>query len=361
MGTRLKILHFVYDHPANPWCGGGGAQRSWAINRLLARQHDITVCCGAFPEQKLPPEPFRLKSLGDARHYKESRLKYIWRSLFVNTRPYDLIVEDFSPFSPALFRARHKPVITVAHYFLGKEAMAFRRFWGWGAFVNEQIILRRRKNIILVSPHLKDALPPGTRVAAIPPGVDLPGNITTAETPYALYVGRLDIKIKGLDVLINAWSKVPASKRWLPLRIIGDGDREGVEQLIQQTGVRDVQLMGRCSHEEAMRHMARAAFVCIPSRMEGCGLVLYEALALGKPVIASAIPAFRKLAAPLDAAMLVRAGDTKALHASLETMMADSELRLRLADRAERVGRQFTWERAAYEQDAFYRQVLAGR
>jgi len=173
-------------------------------------------------------------------------------------------------------------------------------------------------------------------------------------------VGRLDIKIKGLDVLINAWSKVPASKRWLPLRIIGDGDREGVEQLIQQTGVRDVQLMGRCSHEEAMRHMARAAFVCIPSRMEGCGLVLYEALALGKPVIASAIPAFRKLAAPLDAAMLVRAGDTKALQASLETMMADAELRLRLADRAERVGRQFTWERAAFEQDAFYRQVLAG-
>ncbi len=358
---RLRILHFAYDHPDNPWCGGGGARRTWAVNTILAQRHDITVYCGAFPKAKPLEIPFKLRFLGRAKNYKESRLKFISGSLTVDSRPYDLIVEDFSAFSPSFVRCRNRPQVTIAHYYLGIKALRYRPVLGLIAIMSERLLLRRRKHTILVSDHLRHALQPGTRRTVIGPGVDIPTSLPTATEDYVLFLGRLDIAIKGIDILIEAWSKLSANERVLPLYIAGGGDQAKVRTLINTTGARDIHFLGRLDHKKALATIQRAAFLCLPSRMEGCGLVLYEALALGKPVIASSIPSFNALISHGVSGLLVPSEDPGALAREIGTLLTDSNLRAKLARGAIEIGEKFRWNEVAEAQEGFYRETMAGR
>ena len=46
----MNILHTLYDDIDNPWCGGGGALRTWEIARRLSHKHQITILTGAYPD-----------------------------------------------------------------------------------------------------------------------------------------------------------------------------------------------------------------------------------------------------------------------------------------------------------------------
>ncbi len=351
---RLKILHLVYDHPDNPWCGGGGALRTWAINSILARRHDITVYCGAFPKAKVQNQPFRVCYLGRAKNYKESRLKYIFNSRQIDCQPYDLIVEDFSAFSPSLVKCNNKPLISTVHYYLGLSAFRYRPILGIVAYLSEQMLLRRRKLVILVSEHLKKALHPHTKSIIISPGIDIPSDLPSSAEDYVLFLGRLDIKIKGLDILIKAWAQLSDDKRALPLYIGGGGDQTKVQEIIRTTGAKGVHFLGHLDHKDAMAAIKRAAFLCVPSRMEGCGIVLYEALALGKPVIASSIPSFKNILNNNVNGLLVPPGDPKSLSIAIASLLKNEELRRCMAKEACKSEKEFSWESAAEKQAQFY-------
>lgn len=357
----MRILHFVYDHPSNPWCGGGGAQRSWQVNRQLAKKHEITVCCGAFPGCRVEGEPFEIRFLGQARRYTQSRLSYMLHSFFADTAGYDLIVEDFSAFSPALLRRGPIPVVTVVHYYLGPQALTYRRLFGAGAMFAEKLILNRRNRLIAVSAHLQKFLNPKAEIRTIPPGVDLPERLPEPAEHCVLFAGRFDIRIKGLDTLIAAWRAIPDHQRRFPLHLIGDGDREELSAMIRTAGLKDVRLLGRMGHEDLMRAMRQAAIVCIPSRMEGCGLVFYEAAALGKPVIASRIPSFETEAAENCGALLVPPGDPAALSEALILLMNDDSVRRKLADQSMHAGAHFGWQHAADAQERVYVETVNRR
>jgi len=355
---RLKILHLVYDHPDNPWCGGGGAQRSWAVNNILARKHDITVFCGAFPNPPSKNQPFKVNYVGKAKGYKESRIKFIMGSRRIDSSQYDIVVEDFSAFSPSLIKCRNIPEVSIIHYYLGLSAFKFRPILGIIAFLSEKIILRKKSSFILVSEHLQDILPHGSRSTAISPGVKLPDFLPEPSEEYVLFLGRLDIEIKGLDTLIKAWSLLPKDISPMPLYIAGGGDQSEIQRLIRDQKVERVTLIGHLEHDKAIEAVNKAAFVCIPSRMEGCGIVLYESLALGKPVIASAIPSFENIISDNNSGILIPPGDHQALAAAIEKLINDSTLRSRLSKGAIEIGKDFKWETAAALQEQFYLESL---
>lgn len=351
---RLKILHLVYDHPDNPWCGGGGAVRSWAINEILARRHDITVYCGAFPNAKEQDRPFKVRYFGSAKSYKESRLKFILKSRGISCAPYDLIVEEFSAFSPALIKSGHKPIVTIVHYYLGLSAFRFRPVLGIVAFLSERILLPRKKTVILVSEHLKQFLNPHTRSIVVSPGVRLPEELPPASEEYVLFLGRLDMEIKGLDTLVEAWAMIPGKLRTCPLYIAGSGDQSAIRNLINKTGAEDIVLLGHLEHHEAMKVLRRAAFLCAPSRMEGCGIVIFEALSLGKPVVASTIPSFQSVIRNNENGLLVPADDPTSLSTAIISLLTDQELRNKMVAEIYRMSRDFSWEAAAEKQEQFY-------
>jgi glycosyltransferase involved in cell wall biosynthesis len=93
----------------------------------------------------------------------------------------------------------------------------------------------------------------------------------------------------------------------------------------------------------ALLHGADA--LAYPSRYEGFGLPVLEAMASGTPVLASNVAALTELAG--DAALLVDPADPDAIAAGLESVLGDSELRSRLieAGRARAAG--FPWEATA--------------
>ncbi len=354
----MKILHFVYDHPRNPWCGGGGAGRTWAVNHILSQRHDITVLCGPFPGAATQEDPFKVRFLGKAERYAESRLRFMLESRKVNIRPYDLVVEEFSYYAPLLSRLSGRPLVTILQGRHGLSALRYRGGYGLLSLMSEYLILPRRRFVIVVSEHLRAAVHPKARVAVIGQGADIPRGLPPSKEDYVLFLGRLDVWHKGLDTLIQAWTGLGPNNRPMPLVIAGGGDQERVESMIRGAGGADIQLLGRLDHDQAMGVLNHAAFVCMPSRMEGSPLVLYEAFTLGKPVIGSSIPALSPLIEEGVTGIQVPPENPSALAHAIRTLLGDHELRKRMSEAALVRARDFHWEEVARRQEDFYREAV---
>ncbi len=101
---------------------------------------------------------------------------------------------------------------------------------------------------------------------------------------YALAVGRLEDE-KGFDLLLNAFSNV----KDLELKIAGDGlQKDNLSKQIKSLGLNGrVSLIGEASREEIRTLIQNSTFLILPSKYETFGNVLLEAMACGKPVVAT--------------------------------------------------------------------------
>jgi glycosyltransferase-like protein len=119
-----------------------------------------------------------------------------------------------------------------------------------------------------------------------------------------------------------------------------------------------VALLGTVPEEELPRWYHTADAFVFPSRKEGWGLALLEALAAGLATVATDIPVFREFLGDQDA-LLVPAGDAGALGDAMVRVAEDPELRNRLGRRGPRVAGRFTWRRCAEQHAAIYRRVAS--
>jgi glycosyltransferase involved in cell wall biosynthesis len=193
-------------------------------------------------------------------------------------------------------------------------------------------ILRRARLAICASQELAGAARElGARaVRVIPSGVDLPETVGDPdEPPHILYAGRLSAE-KGVLELVEA-------ARGLPLVVAGDGPlRERLPGAL-----------GFVPHDELLGLYGRAAVVACPSRREGFGVACAEAMAHGRPVVASAVGGLLDLVVDGETGLLVPPGDVGALRAALERLLADAELRRRLGSAARARARDaLSWERS---------------
>ena len=161
--------------------------------------------------------------------------------------------------------------------------------------------------------------------------MDMPGamkNLWKEEGPFRLLAaGRLSY-YKGHDILIRATSQL----KDVSAVIAGDGERfDELTGIIQETGANQkVSLPGHVSDETLSWLMKRCHCLCLPSveRTEAFGMVLLEAMSLGKPVIASDIPGSGMgfAVAHGKTGLLVPPGDVKRLKTALEWMMKNPEM-----------------------------------
>ena len=119
-----------------------------------------------------------------------------------------------------------------------------------------------------------------------------------------------------------------------------------------------VMLLGTVPDEELPRWYHTADAFVFPSRKEGWGLALLEALAAGLATVATDIPVFREFLDEQDA-LLVPAGDAGALGEVMVRVASDPELRSRLGGRGPRVAGRFTWRRCAEQHAAIYRRLAS--
>ena len=144
----------------------------------------------------------------------------------------------------------------------------------------------------------------------------------TDNRKYLLCVGRLSEE-KGFDVAIKAMEHLPDCI----VNIVGDGPaRALLEQLAANLGLGDrVRFAGYRSREEVIRLMAFAHLTLVPSLWhEPFGYVVLESLAVGTPVIGSDRGALPELLKPISDDLIVPAGDSQALAARIEHLLADT-------------------------------------
>ena len=109
--------------------------------------------------------------------------------------------------------------------------------------------------------------------------------------------------------------------------------------------------------DDHLRGLYRGADVFVlPSRHEGFGIPVLEAMAQGTPVIASGIAALREVAG--DAALLVTGDDPDAWAGALDELFYDRDLHDDLAAGGRRRAELFSWERCATETVAVYREAM---
>jgi glycosyltransferase-like protein len=122
---------------------------------------------------------------------------------------------------------------------------------------------------------------------------------------------------------------------------------------------RDIAMLGTVPDDDLAGWYHAADGFVLPSRNEGWGLVVLEAMAAGLPVVASDIPVFREYLAPERDALLVPAGDAAALAGAMRRLATDPELRARLGAAGPALAGRFPWEAVARRHLDLYARLAA--
>jgi glycosyltransferase involved in cell wall biosynthesis len=219
---------------------------------------------------------------------------------------------------------------------------------------------RRASRVIVVSEQTKRDLiersgVPAERIVVVPNGVAAefsPDGPQVNGRPYALVVGSLEARKDPLTA-IEGFALLGSDELRLVFAGPDRGDGEAARAAAKRRGLEDrVEFRGHVPAEELAALYRGAACLVFPSRDEGFGLPLLEAMASGTPVVTTRAGALPEIAG--DAAILVEPGDPVALAGGIERALADRE-RLVAAgfDRA----RQFSWAQSAERTLAVYREL----
>ena len=236
---------------------------------------------------------------------------YLYASLYVlvNTRTFDVIVDEVHgfPFFSRLFT--RKPVVIFIHEIAGEiwdymfsfpksaigkllERWYFQLykhclFWTDApSTVNELVAqgIPRRQCVAIPCP-----IPPGyqqyTKI-----------NIRKEQRPTYLFVSRV-VRMKGIEEVIKAFSFIAREQTGAVLWIVGGGELHYIQELTrmaEEYGVRNhVTFFGNLSEKEKYERMRRAHLLLHASVKEGWGLVVLEAAASGTPAVVYNVPGLR--------------------------------------------------------------------
>ncbi len=211
----------------------------------------------------------------------------------------------------------------------------------WGRFgLKIAASCRQADQVVAISQAIHEELLTAgyepARVVKIPNGVPVPEvpwtrRVGWTDAPVAVSVGRLSPE-KGHANLLEAWRLVRHHKSRARLILVGDGpERPRLEELIRMLDLSgSVRLAGTQAKVEPF--LREADLFVLPSHEEGMSVALLEAMALGMPVVATAIPGNRKLMADFKNGRLCRVDDPESLARTILEQWAD-------ADRAIHMGR----------------------
>jgi glycosyltransferase involved in cell wall biosynthesis len=271
------------------------------------------------------------------------------------------VLHDFWPVPHALpaLAARAATGVPVVSTFFGVELTwvrsqlrALRPLVRW--------IARRSDAVTVISSHtaaLLREIAPEVEAAVIPFGAAVDPGVPPAapEALHAglrlLFVGRL-VERKGVHVLLDALARLPEEPP-LRLDVVGSGpEREALERRARALGLTERVTFPGFVPSEALEHrlwccdaLVLPAVTDAKGDVEGLGVVLLEAMAFGKPVIASAAGGIVHIVRDRENGRLVPPGDPAALAAAIEEYARDPALVRRLGARARRdVDERFSWE-----------------
>jgi phosphatidyl-myo-inositol alpha-mannosyltransferase len=177
------------------------------------------------------------------------------------------------------------------------------------------------------------------------------------------FVGRLDEPRKGFPLLARAFGQVAADRPGLRLLVVGGGDVDRARALLPGAVRDQVHFLGRASETDKAAALRTADVYVAPNTGgESFGIVLVEAMAAGATVLASDIPAFRRVVDGGACGALFATGSADDLAGRLRTLLDEPARRERLDAVARTAVRRYDWSAVADQILRVYETVVeAGR
>jgi len=204
--------------------------------------------------------------------------------------------------------------------------------------------------------------------AIIPNGIDT-HHFNNRVVPFAdyldgkvniLFVGRME-KRKGFDYLWKAYRLVKQEVPGCRLIAVGPGTRlrNKYEKRISRAGLDDVIFTGYASYADLPRYYKTADIVCFPNTgWESFGVVLLEAMSIGKPIVASAIDGFTSVLTDGVEGIAVPPRDVNGLADAIFRLIGDASLRRDMGARGKPKAQQYDWSILAKKLLDFYTATL---
>ena len=282
------------------------------------------------------------------------------------------VIHLHEPFMPmlcsAILRFSHTANIGTFHACQGRPGYNF----GWPI---STIMLKRRLRklngkIAVSKPAMEFASKyvPGD-YEIIPNGIDL-DHFSPNVSPIdefcdgkvnILFVGRLE-KRKGVNYLLEAYKRIKQEIPNSRLIIVGPGTRlrGKYEKQVKRSGLKDVVFVGHVSYDELPRYYGTADIFCAPATgRESFGIVLLEAMAMGKPIVASNIDGYASVMTHGVEGLLVPPKHKEMLAQSLITLMASESLRQEMGARGRLTAEGYDWKHIAQRVLDYYVRVLS--
>lgn len=295
MRDKLHIVFVDFDDIKNPLLAGGQAVATFAVaRRLVKRGNRVTVISSRFPKSKDGyNQGVFYKHIGlGAENIKLNNIAFFFALPFAFfTLKADVIIECFTApistcFSPLYTNI---PVIGMPTMF---EAEEFAKKYHLPFHLIERFGSRFYKYFLAYSPINKqkmERLNPKIYTRIIPNGVsEKMFSMKEKDGGYGLFIGRIDITQKGIDLLLKAWFELIKKNKY-KLIIAGNGpksDEEKLMNLIQKYNLSEyVSFVGRVDGKKKETLIANASFGVYPSRFEDFPLVPLEFTGMNKPLV----------------------------------------------------------------------------
>jgi glycosyltransferase involved in cell wall biosynthesis len=360
------VVLSIFDDIGNPHYGGGGAAVVQQIATRLARDYRVTVYCGSYAgstgSQVRDGVRYVFLPVGWAGPRAGQLLFQLLLPLVAVARRPDLWIESLTPpFSTSLLPLVSPAPVVGLVQMLGAADMA-RKYrlpftiverWGLGLY----------RHFIVLNESDRAAVRRWSRRATcelIPNGATRPPIMEGAfgSGSHILFLGRIDVRQKGLDLLLAAIAADPPA---LPLVIAGGGTprEERKLRVLVQPVRQHVRLVGRVCGQQKEDLLRDCAFVVLPSRYETFSLSALEAMTYGKPVVCFDLPQLEWIFP--GSAMRVPPFDVPALAAAIGGLSRQPERRGAMGRHAYALSRHYDWEVIAERYRSLVSTMLDGR
>jgi glycosyltransferase involved in cell wall biosynthesis len=178
-----------------------------------------------------------------------------------------------------------------------------------------------------------------------------------------LFVGRLTPS-KGIFDAVSAWKVVVNEFEKAKLVFIGHfrypAIRKSLEDHVRKLGLKEnIEIKGFLSEKEKIRVMKRSKIFVFPSKLEGWGLVVAEAMAAGLPVVCYDIPAIKEVF-NCPSVVRVQVGDVNALGQEVCRMLGNDDLRRTLGEIGRSFVKRYDWDEVVKKEAQAYAKIAFG-
>jgi phosphatidyl-myo-inositol alpha-mannosyltransferase len=357
---------------------GGVVNHITALERQLTRLgHDVRVIAPA--SQFVPDFGERFIPIGKPRPVPASgSIARISLSLRLASKIKEVlereqfdIIHLHEPFMPmlcsAVLRFSQIPSIGTFHACAGRPGYYFG--WPISAFMIKRRTVKLKNKICVSLAAMRY-----TRkwvhgdYEIIPNGIDL-DLFSPKVAPFpefkdgklnVLFVGRLESR-KGLIYLLKAYRSIKRDVPKSRLIVVGPGKRlrSKYEKWVTNNHLDDVVFVGYTSQEELPRYYQTADIFCAPATgRESFGIVLLEAMAMGKPIVATSIEGYRCVLTSGVEGILVRPKNDKEIAKAILRLIANPTMRRKMGDNGRQKAQQYGWKRIAKRVLDCYTKVL---